>query len=53
MKGILNFELKKWEVAMDFFRKTQTIYGKLGEAASKEEQPVFASMVEEIAPNIR
>ena len=47
------FELKNWVDAMEKFRQTQTIYKKLSEAMSKEEQPVYLNMVDEIAPNIR
>ena len=47
------FELKNWVGAMDKFRQTQTIYKKLSEAMSKEEQPTYLNMVDEIAPNIR
>nr|CAB3266573.1 signal recognition particle subunit SRP68 [Phallusia mammillata] len=53
MSGILQFELKNWVSARDLFRKTQTIYGKLSDAMSKEEQPVYKNMVDEIDPNIR
>jgi len=53
MNGVLMFELKNWVGAMDKFRQTQTIYKKLSEAMSKEEQPVYLNMVDEIAPNIR
>ncbi|CAK8697291.1 unnamed protein product [Clavelina lepadiformis] len=53
MNGVLMFELKEWEAAMALFRKTQTIYRKLSETMSKEEQPVYLNMIEEIGPNIR
>uniref|UniRef100_H2YEN3 Signal recognition particle subunit SRP68 n=1 Tax=Ciona savignyi TaxID=51511 RepID=H2YEN3_CIOSA len=53
MSGILHFELKNWISAMDLFRKSQTIYGKLGDAMSKEEQTIYKTMVEEMSPNIR
>ncbi|XP_002120160.2 signal recognition particle subunit SRP68-like isoform X2 [Ciona intestinalis] len=53
MSGILQFELKDWVAAMDLFRKTQTIYGKLADTMSKEEQTVYKTMVDEISPNIR
>ena len=47
------FESKNWIEAMEKFHQTQTIYKKLSEAMSKEEQPVYLNMVEEISPNIR
>ena len=38
---------------MDRFHQTQTIYKKLSETMSREEQPVYLNMIEEISPNIR
>ncbi|GAB6027252.1 signal recognition particle subunit srp68 [Chamberlinius hualienensis] len=51
--GTLHFELKDWSVAMDHFRKAQTIYEKMVGAVTGDVKSVYQQRVDEINPNVR
>ncbi|GFN87230.1 signal recognition particle subunit srp68-like [Plakobranchus ocellatus] len=53
IKGSLDFEVERWESAMEYFTKAKTIYEKLANAFSEELQVLYQQRVDEIAPNLR
>ncbi|KDR24278.1 signal recognition particle subunit SRP68 [Zootermopsis nevadensis] len=51
--GSLHFELQMWMPAMENLKKAQMVYEKLALALPEDEQPVYKSRVEELAPSLR
>ncbi|XP_023231585.1 signal recognition particle subunit SRP68-like [Centruroides sculpturatus] len=53
IRGSLKFELQEWQPAMEYFRRSQTIYEKLSQALNEDERALYKQRVEELTPNIR
>lgn len=53
IRGSLQFELQEWQPAMEYFRRSQTIYEKLSQALNEDERALYKQRVEELTPNIR
>ncbi|KAI9356241.1 hypothetical protein DFJ73DRAFT_823537 [Zopfochytrium polystomum] len=53
MGGYLNVECQKWQVALDKFGASRTIYEKLLSASSAHQEALCQSFIDAIDPNIR
>lgn len=53
MAGILQFELKQWQPAMELLNKAKVIYDNLGNALTGDASSVYHQKVADIEPSIR